>query len=231
MSADYSQVELRVLAHMSQDPVLLDAFRQGKDIHTSTAAIIYNVPLEEVLPDQRRNAKTINFGLIYGMGAQKLGQELRISTQEAKSFIAHYFEHLGQLKAFYEQVETEAKEVGYVTTLAGRLRQLPDIRSDNGQAFALARRQAINTVIQGSAADIIKLAMLAVAHDPLLHNLNAQLALQVHDELLLEVPSDAAEQSGTRVAELMSTVTPGGIVLDVPLLVDWGVGIHWGIAH
>ena len=165
VSADYSQVELRVLAHMSQDTALLEAFRQGEDIHARTAALIYDLPQDQISPDQRRNAKTINFGLIYGMGAQKLGQELKIGTVKAKEFIARYFARLTGLKNFYEEVEATAKRQGYVTTLGGRRRLLPDIHSPNGQAYALARRQAINTVIQGSAADIIKLAMLAVAHD------------------------------------------------------------------
>ncbi|WP_291447395.1 DNA polymerase I [Desulfovibrio sp.] len=231
VSADYSQVELRVLAHMSQDAALLDAFRQGEDIHARTAALIYDLQAGEVSPDQRRNAKTINFGLIYGMGAQKLGQELKISTAEAKEFITRYFERLTGLKAFYENVEATAKRQGYVTTLGGRRRLLPDILSANGQAFALARRQAINTVIQGSAADIIKLAMLAVAHDAELRRMDARLLLQVHDELLLEAPEATAEAAGARVAALMSSVAPGGETLSVPLVVDWGVGHDWGTAH
>lgn len=231
VSADYSQVELRVLAHMSQDPTLLQAFREGKDIHASTAALIYNVATDAVTPEQRRNAKTINFGLIYGMGAQKLAQELKISTNEAKDFITHYFSHLKHLKLFYEEVENQAREQGYVTTLAGRRRLLPDIRSQNGQASALARRQAINTVIQGSAADIIKLAMLAVQRDAELARKGAKLLLQVHDELLLEAPLDEARAVGGRVAQLMADVHPGGATLDVPLLVDWGAGPDWGDAH
>ena len=231
VSADYSQVELRVLAHMSQDTALLEAFRKGEDIHARTAALVYDLPSSEVSPDQRRNAKTINFGLIYGMGAQKLAQELKITTTEAKEFIARYFERLTGLKEFYEEVEAVAKRQGYVTTLGGRRRLLPDIHSANGQNYALARRQAINTVIQGSAADIIKLAMLAVAHDEELKRLDARLLLQVHDELLLEVPTAAAAAVGARVAALMSGVTPGGVALSVPLVVDWGQGTDWGSAH
>lgn len=231
ISADYSQVELRVLAHMSQDAALLDAFRHGADIHARTAALIYDLPQSEVSPDQRRNAKTINFGLIYGMGAQKLGQELHIPLAEAKTFIARYFERLTGLKAFYENVEADARRHGYVTTLGGRRRLLPDILSANGQAAALARRQAVNTVIQGSAADIIKLAMLAVAHDARLQALDARLLLQVHDELLLEVPAEHADEAGARVAELMAQVQPGGAPLSIPLAVDWGVGDDWGAAH
>ncbi len=231
ISADYSQVELRVLAHMSQDSVLLQSFRDNQDIHTNTAALIYAIQAPEVSADQRRNAKTINFGLIYGMGAQKLAQELRITTPEAKEFIENYFKHLQQLKLFYEGIEAQAKEQGFVNTLAGRRRAVPDIHSSNGQKFALARRQAINTVIQGSAADIIKLAMLAVHHDEALQKLHARLALQVHDELVLEVPKEHAEEAGARVAQLMNAVQPAGQSLTVPLAVDWAVGSHWGEAH
>ena len=231
VSADYSQVELRVLAHVSQDPALLEAFRNGEDIHARTAALVYDLPPDQVSPDQRRNAKTINFGLIYGMGAQKLAQELKISTTQAKDFIARYFERLQGLKEFYEGVEASARKHGFVTTLGGRRRLLPDINSASGQAAALARRQAINTVIQGSAADIIKLAMLAVARDERLRELDARLLLQVHDELLLEVPADAAEEAGALVARLMQVVCPAGKELSVPLLVDWGTGHDWGAAH
>lgn len=231
VSADYSQVELRVLAHVSQDPALLEAFRNGEDIHARTAALVYDLPPDQVSPDQRRNAKTINFGLIYGMGAQKLAQELKIGTAQAKDFIARYFERLQGLKEFYEGVEASARKHGFVTTLGGRRRLLPDINSASGQAAALARRQAINTVIQGSAADIIKLAMLAVARDERLRELDARLLLQVHDELLLEVPADAAEEAGALVARLMQDVCPAGKELSVPLLVDWGTGHDWGAAH
>lgn len=231
IAADYSQVELRVLAHMSQDAALLDAFRQGTDIHARTAALIYDVSSDAVTPDQRRTAKTINFGLLYGMGAQKLARELHISPAEAKAFIARYFARLGGLKAFYAHVEAEAKELGYVTTLGGRRRLLPGMHSSNGQTYALARRQAINTVIQGSAADIIKLAMLAVADDAALRAWDARLLLQIHDELLLEAPTAVAAKVGARVAALMGDVRPGGQALDVPLLVDWGTGNHWGEAH
>ena len=231
VSADYSQVELRVLAHVSQDPALLEAFRNGEDIHARTAALVYDLPPDQVSPDQRRNAKTINFGLIYGMGAQKLAQELKIGTAQARDFIARYFERLQGLKAFYEGVEASARKHGFVTTLGGRRRLLPDINAASGQAAALARRQAINTVIQGSAADIIKLAMLAVARDGRLQELDARLLLQVHDELLLEVPADAAEEAGALVARLMQDVRPGGRELSVPLLVDWGTGHDWGAAH
>lgn len=231
ISADYSQIELRVLAHLSRDETLLAAFREGADIHARTASLLFDAPSSEITPDQRRNAKTINFGLIYGMGPQKLAQELKIPLSEAKAFMTRYFERLQGLKHFYENVEEMAREQGYVTTLAGRRRPLPDIQAESQQARSLARRQAINTLIQGSAADIIKLAMLAVHGDETLRTLDAKLLLQVHDELLLEVPEAAAQEAGERVAALMANVRPGGIVLDVPLKADWGAAENWGDAH
>lgn len=229
--ADYSQVELRVLAHLSQDPTLVQAFLNNQDIHQSTAALLFDVAPEDVNKDQRRNAKTINFGLIYGMGAQKLGQELGISMKEAKGFIERYFERLSKLKEFYENIEKEAAQQGFVSTMAGRRRLTPDITSSNNQLRSQARRQAINTRIQGSAADIIKLAMIAVEKDPVLKSLEARLLLQIHDELVLETRPEVAEQAGNRLAELMSGVAPGGEVLSVPLVVDWGIGKDWSLAH
>jgi DNA polymerase-1 len=154
-----------------------------------------------------------------------------MSATEAKAFIQRYFSRLGGLKEFYDSIEASAKEHGHVTTLAGRRRLLPDIHSRNQQHFALARRQAINTVIQGSAADVIKLAMLAVFHDRELARMQACLLLQVHDELLLEVPLEHAQAAGERVAALMRSVRPGGGELCVPLLVDWGYGANWAEAH
>ncbi len=231
ISADYSQIELRILAHLSQDPNLLEAFRNGEDIHARTAALVFDLPPERISPDQRRMAKTINFGLLYGMGAQKLAQELKIGTTEAKGFIERYFERLHRLGHFYDEIVEGARQNGFVTTMAGRKRWLPGIFSANGQTAAQAQRQAINTVIQGSAADVIKLAMLAVSRDKWLQSGNAALVLQVHDELLLEAPQALANEAGERVATLMAQVKPGGVELTVPLLADWGTGANWGEAH
>ncbi|MDR1776904.1 MAG: DNA polymerase I [Desulfovibrio sp.] len=229
--ADYSQIELRVLAHMSRDAALLDAFRRNEDIHARTAALIYDVPPERVSPDQRRDAKTVNFGLIYGMGAQKLAQDLGISAPQARAFIERYFARLAGLKSFYAHVADQAQQDGFVVTLGGRRRFLPGIGSANGQTGAQARRQAVNTVIQGSAADIIKLAMLAVASDAELRGLKARLLLQVHDELVLEAPKENAPAVAARAAGLMASVAPGGAPLDVPLVVDCGCGVNWGEAR
>jgi len=226
-AADYSQIELRVLAHLSKEPTLLAAFAENRDIHAGTAALLFDKPLEAVTPDERRNAKTINFGLLYGMGPQKLSRELGIKLDQAKAFIARYFERLAGLGAFYESVVEEALQNGSVTTLAGRRRLLPEIRSRNAQLQSQAKRQAINTVVQGSAADIIKMAMIAVDADPVLDKLEARLILQVHDELILEVPEANAPEAGRRLAELMS----GVVRLDVPLGVDVGAGSNWGVAH
>ncbi|MDR0339454.1 MAG: DNA polymerase I, partial [Desulfovibrio sp.] len=231
VSADYSQIELRVLAHLSGDPTLLEAFRNNEDIHARTAGLLFDKTLEQVTPDMRRNAKTINFGLIYGMGAQKLAQELGIGMKEAKAFIDRYFERLGKLKRFYEAIEADALEHGFVMTMAGRRRLTPDISSQNNQLRSQARRQAINTRIQGSAADIIKLAMIAVERDEDIRRTGARLILQIHDELMLEAPAEGAEAAGRRLAAIMAGVNPGDEPLSVPLLVDWGMGPSWGDAQ
>ena len=225
VAADYSQIELRVLAHMSADPTLLDAFAAGDDIHARTAGILFDK--DEVTADERRKAKTINFGLLYGMGPQKLGRELGITLKEAKEFISVYFSKLSRVKEFYEEIEEGARSFGYVTTLAGRRRMLPDINSRNANLAQQARRMAINTVVQGSAADIIKKAMLEVDKSPVIGEFGASLILQVHDELLLEAPRDRAMEVGEVVASIMGSV----YALSVPLSVDWGVGADWSEAH
>jgi DNA polymerase-1 len=227
VAADYSQIELRVLAHMSGDPTLLEAFRKGQDIHSRTAGLLFDKEPDQVSADERRGAKTINFGLIYGMGPQKLAQELKTTMNEAKAFIERYFQRLSRLRAFYDEIVAHAEEHGWVTTWAGRRRLIRDIHSRNSQLQSQARRQAINTRIQGSAADIIKLAMLAAHNDPELRALDARLLLQVHDELVLEVPADRADAAGERLAALMAGVAD----LDVPLAVDWGAGDNWDQAH
>ncbi|KHK02115.1 DNA polymerase I [Desulfovibrio sp. TomC] len=227
VAADYSQIELRVLAHLSGEPALLDAFAHGADIHARTAALLFDTAEADIAPDQRRQAKTINFGLLYGMGPQKLSRDLGIKLDAAKAFIARYFERLPGLSAFYDGIVESAKTQGFVTTLAGRRRLLPDISSANSQLSSQARRQAINTVVQGGAADIIKMAMLAAARDETLASLGATLVLQIHDELLLETPADAAQAAGERLAARMTGVYP----LAVPLEVDWGIGQTWGEAH
>ncbi|MFW5490566.1 MAG: DNA polymerase I [Desulfovibrio sp.] len=226
-AADYSQIELRLLAHLSGDPGLVDAFLHGKDIHSRTAGLLFGKETAEVSPDERRNAKTINFGLLYGMGPQRLARELKITMVQAKDFIARYFERMPRVREFYDAIEKEAKEKGSVTTIMGRRRLLPDINSRNNNLQSQARRQAINTRVQGSAADIIKKAMIDAAKDEQLRELNAVLVLQVHDELLVETPEATAQQAGERLQEIMSSVAD----LSVPLTVDMGVGKNWAQAH
>ncbi|MGE4420787.1 MAG: DNA polymerase I [Pseudodesulfovibrio sp.] len=226
-AADYSQVELRVLAHFSQDPALIDAFRHDEDIHARTAALIHDKDIADVTDGERRGAKTINFGLIYGMGVQKLARELHIKQTEAQEFTDKYFEKMATLKAYYDTIVEDALKHGFVTTLAGRRRLLPELHSRNNQLSAQARRQAINTVIQGSAADIIKMAMVQAHKDKPLKELEARLILQVHDELIIEAPQANIEPAGARLMEIMQNVAK----LDVPLKVDMGVGKNWAEAH
>ena len=226
-AADYSQIELRVLAHFSRDPALIDAFQHDEDIHTRTAALLTDKSPEDVLPDERRNAKTINFGLIYGMGVQKLARELSITQNQAKEFTARYFEKLATLKAYYDTIVEDATKHGFVSTLAGRRRLLPELHSPNNQMASQARRQAVNTVIQGSAADIIKMAMLAAHKDEELARLGAGVILQVHDELVIEGPEATIEGAGERLKTIMQDVAE----LAVPLKVDLGVGRNWADAH
>ncbi|MEF8824076.1 MAG: DNA polymerase [Desulfohalobiaceae bacterium] len=227
VAADYSQIELRVLAHFSGDSTLIEAFTGGEDIHAKTAGLILEKGTGEISSDERRQAKTINFGLIYGMGPQKLARETGITVKEAKEFIRIYFSKLEGVSSLFESIQKGAREAGYVTTLFGRRRLLPDINSRNENLAQQSRRLAINTVIQGSAADIIKKAMLLVADDEALARLDARLILQVHDELLAEVPSEGAQQAGERLAGIMSGVAD----LEVPLTVEWGLGENWAKAH
>ena len=226
-AADYSQIELRVLAHFSKDPALLDAFRNDEDIHTRTAALLTDKPSQDVQPDERRNAKTINFGLIYGMGPQKLARELDITVNQAKEFTERYFEKLATLKAYYDTIVKDAESNGFVTTLAGRHRLLPELHSRNNQMASQAKRQAVNTVIQGSAADIIKMAMVAAHKDKELAALGARVILQVHDELIVEAPEATITAAGERLKAIMQTTAD----LDVPLKVDLGIGKNWADAH
>lgn len=231
VSADYSQVELRILAHMAKDPILSESFQKEEDIHSRTASLLFDVEPKDVTPDQRRQAKTINFGLIYGMGPQKLGQDLGIGVKEAKAFIERYFERLGALRVFYDSVEKSARDKGYVTTISGRRRYIPDITSNNNQLRSQARRQAINARVQGSAADVIKMAMLAISRDKELQKLGARLLLQIHDELVMEVPAANAQKAGERMTRLMAGAVPEKEHMKIPLAVDWGVGKNWGEAH
>ncbi len=223
VSADYSQIELRVLAHLTGDPVLVEAFSRGEDIHRRTAAEVFAVPPDAVTPELRRRAKVVNFGILYGMGPQRLARELGISTAEAERTIARYFERYASVRAFSERVVAQARADGYVTTLSGRRRPLPELHARAPQLRQAAERMAWNSPIQGSAADLIKRAMVAVEEDLQRQGLGARMLLQVHDELLLEVPAAAADEAGALVRSRMESVAE----LAVPLVVDVKKGPNW----
>lgn len=227
VSADYSQVELRLMAHFSQDEHLLQAFRNDEDVHAATAAKIYGVPLADVTPDQRRRAKTANFGIIYGISAFGLAERLDIPRKEAKDLIDGYFANFPGVKSYMDKCVEVARSTGVVRTLYGRRRELPDINSRNQVVRGVAERNAINTPIQGTAADIIKIAMASV-HDALRSGgFGARMILQVHDELVLEVPLNEVEAVSALVKEKMEAAAS----LSVPLTAEVGVGDNWLQAH
>jgi DNA polymerase I len=221
--ADYSQIELRIMAHLSGDPAFIEAFRQGGDIHRQTAALIFNVPADRVTPDMRGRAKTINFATIYGQGAFALSRQLGISQDEARSFISRYFERFAGVRAFLDRQIQLARERGYVETLFKRRRYIPEIRDRNFNMRAYGERNAQNSPLQGSAADLIKLAMIRISDAIQEEGLRSRMLLQVHDELVFEVPPDEVEQMRDLVRSHMEQV----VALDVPLVVDIGVGPNW----
>jgi len=227
LSADYSQVELRLMSHLSGDPTMIAAFSHGADIHTETAAKVFGVPVEAVTREQRRRAKTANFGIIYGISAFGLAQRLQIPRGEAKEIIDGYFATYPGVKAYMERVVSEARERGYVTTLFGRKRMLPDIRSGNAVVRGLAERNAINAPIQGGAADIMKLAMIAVHRELSQRGLKSKIILQVHDELVI----DMLRSEASEVQELVVRCMEGAASLRVALIAECGVGANWVEAH
>lgn len=220
IAADYSQIDLRVLAHYSQDPALNEAFCTGEDIHQQTAAEIFQIMPQFVTSQMRRVAKSINFGIVYGMSAFGLSAQLNISRKDAKTFIDRYFDHYQGVKNFMTSIVEQAKENGYVTTLLGRRRSLPDINSPNKTRREFAERTALNSPIQGTAADIIKLASINVDQQLKQHNLQANVLLQIHDELVLEVPDNELEKTSALIKNVMESV----LDLSVPLLVNVSVG-------
>ncbi|MCF6780584.1 DNA polymerase I [Stutzerimonas stutzeri] len=227
LAADYSQIELRIMAHLAQDEGLLHAFQNNLDVHRATAAEVFGVPLDEVTSDMRRSAKAINFGLIYGMSAFGLAKQIDVGRKEAQEYIDRYFARYPGVLAYMERTRTQAAEQGYVETLFGRRLYLPEINSKNGAMRKGAERTAINAPMQGTAADIIKRAMIAVDTWLQESGLDARIILQVHDELVLEVREDLVEQVREALCPLMSQAAE----LDVPLLVEAGVGNNWDEAH
>ncbi|MEG1611605.1 MAG: DNA polymerase I, partial [Alistipes sp.] len=227
LSADYSQVELRLMAHLSGDESLIAAFEHGEDVHAATAARLFGKELSEVTSDERRKAKTANFGIIYGISAFGLSQRLEIPRAESKAIIDGYFASYPKVKAYMEQVVERAKEEGYVSTIFGRRRYLNDIASHNAIARGLAERNAINAPIQGSAADIMKIAMVNVSRALAAENLRSKVILQVHDELVVDVLRSEQE----RVVRLVSEAMESAAALRVRLVVDCGMGENWLEAH
>jgi DNA polymerase-1 len=227
VSADYSQVELRILAHYSGDASLIEAFRAGEDIHRRTAAEVWGTTPAEVTPEKRARAKAVNFGIIYGLSAFGLANQLGIATGEAQETIDTYFARYRGVRRFIDETIAAAQQDGYVSTWLGRRRQLPDLRSRNRTVRQAAERMAVNTVIQGTAADLIKSAMLAIDRALEAAGLAARMILQVHDELVFDVPRAEVERVSALVKEKMETVMP----LGVPLAVELGVGRHWREAH
>ena len=223
LAADYSQIELRLLAHFSKDPLLVEAYRRGDDVHTLTASQVFGVPPLMVTPDHRRQAKVVNFGIVYGLSAFGLSQNLGIEPAEAKQFINAYFERYGGVRAFIDRTLDEARREGKVKTLFGRVRPIPDINSKNANLRGFAERTAVNTPLQGTAADLIKIAMIRIDAALRERHLKSRMTLQVHDELVFEVPEAEIEMMQILVREQMERVHP----LTVPLLVEIGVGTNW----
>jgi DNA polymerase-1 len=224
LSADYSQVDLRVLAHLSQDPRLLAAFRADEDIHAATASEVFGVALDEVTSDMRRVAKTVNFGVIYGMSEFGLAQGTGLSREEAGRFISAYFEKYDGVKEYLAATRRKAWEEGYVQTLLGRRRYIPELYSSSPQLRAAAERMAVNMPVQGTAADIIKVAMIQLQRQMDERGLRSKMLLQVHDELLFEVPANELEELKALAKKTMSQA----VELSVPLKVDLKVGKNWG---
>jgi len=223
LTADYSQIELRLLAHFSGDPLLVEAFRRGDDIHTLTAAQVFGVPPLMITPDHRRQAKAVNFGIVYGLSAFGLSQQIGIDQGEARKFIAAYFEKYAGVRSWIDQTLDQARRDLKVRTLFGRIRPIPDINSKNPNQRGFAERTAVNTPLQGTAADLIKIAMIRIDAALQERKLKSRMTLQVHDELVFEVPEGEVDAMKTLVREQMETVHP----LAVPLLVELGVGKNW----
>lgn len=227
LAADYSQIELRIMAHLSGDQGLLDAFHNGLDIHRATAAEVFDTELEQVDNEQRRAAKAINFGLIYGMSAFGLAKQLGVSRYDAQQYIDLYFQRYPGVHDYMQRTREQAHDTGYVETLFGRRLYLPEINSRNGQRRQYAERTAINAPMQGTAADIIKRAMVSVHQALAASDIDARMIMQVHDELVFEVSKDHTDS----LSQLLHTQMESAADLNVPLLVDIGMGTNWDEAH
>jgi DNA polymerase I len=228
VSADYSQIELRLIAELSNEEAMLEAFIKGQDIHRATAAKVYGVPYDEVSSDQRRNAKTVNFSILYGAGSTNISRQLGIPRGEAKDLIDQYFKTYAGLKKYMADVVENCRNNGFVTTMLGRKRVLRDINSKNALARGVAERVSVNTPIQGTAADLIKLAMININKELKNEKLQSKMILQVHDELVFDVPKNELEELKTLVLHEMKHAIPN---LRVPIDVGIGSGDNWLEAH
>jgi len=227
LSADYSQIELRIMAHLSKDPELIKAFNEGVDVHKRTAALVYGVDEDDVLPEMRRIAKVVNFGIMYGAGPYRMSEELKIPMPDARSLIGQYFKTYPGINNYIITTLEEARKNNYVKTLSGRLRYVHDIKSSNGNIRKAAERAAINMPIQGTAADMIKIAMARIHRNLLVNKMQAIMILQIHDELIFEVPQDEIEELKFMVIYEMENA----LLLDIPIKVDVGIGNSWYEAH
>lgn len=223
VDADYSQIELRILAHMSGDEKLIEAYREAKDIHRSTAAQVFHVPFDQVTAEQRSNAKAVNFGIIYGISSFGLSQGLSISRKDAQKYIDQYFETYPKIKSFLDGLVESAKEKGYAVSLFGRRRPIPELHSSNYMQRSFGERVAMNSPIQGTAADIIKIAMVRVFHALKKENMKSRLILQIHDELLIESPEEEAEKA----REILTREMKNAAKLKVSLETDCHIGKNW----
>ncbi len=227
LAADYSQIELRIIAALSQEETMMKAFQEGEDIHASTAAKVFNVPIDEVTREQRSNAKTVNFGIIYGVSAFGLSNQTDLTRSESKELIDTYYKTYPKLRNYMSEQVDFARENGYVSTVLGRRRYLKDINSSNAVVRGAAERNAVNAPIQGSAADIIKIAMIKIHHKLKDKGLRTKMLLQVHDELVFDVYKSELEE----VQELIKSEMEHAFKLDVPLDVEVGLGDNWLDAH
>jgi DNA polymerase-1 len=224
LAADYSQIDLRSLAHLSGDSALIEAFAKDQDIHTLTAVRLLNIKPENVTPDMRRFAKTVNFGVIYGMSGYGLEQATELNREEANKFIKSYFEQFPEVKQYFDRTREFARKKGYVITILGRRRYIPEINASNKMMRESAERMAINMPVQGTSADIIKVAMVNLFNEIKARGMKSRMLLQVHDELIFEVPDDEVVKLSTLARELMTSA----ISLKVPLKVDLKSGYNWG---
>ena len=227
VDADYSQIELRLLAHMAGDQAMIDGFRSGADIHTATAAQVFGVAPDQVTPLMRRSAKAVNFGIVYGISPFSLSQDIGVTVAQAKEYMDKYFQHYAGVRAYMDAVVEQAKADGYVSTLFGRRRWVPELKSSNFNTRSFGERVALNAPIQGTAADIIKLAMIRVRDRLRAEGLAGKLVLQVHDELIVECPEDEAQA----VSALLREEMEGVAALSVPLLAETKAGRSWADAH